>query len=579
MNRAWFLWSAATSFAVLVVGCQPFIWEREDRQRVDLGVASKPGVLADSAAYRDTIGSLTYLEGLSPMRVRGFGLVGGLGEDGSRDCPKNVYTQLVQMLYKQRRTSGRVVGIEDVPPEKLIDDTSTGVVLVQGEIPPAAVKGTRFDVSVMALPGSQTKSLRGGRLYPAELRIFRDVAPGAAVTGRALAHAAGPLFLNPFSEGEAATKSNPLQGVVLGGGIVTEDRRLRLVLLEPSHVWARRIQDRINAHFPGPQKVADAVSPSFIQLEVPAGYHGDEAHFLALVRNLYVSRDPRFEATRAHVLAEEILRPTAPHPRIALAFEGLGRAALPVLNDLYDHPKDYVSFHAAVAGLRLGDHIAGDAVTLHAQDPTGVFRFQAIRALAEAKKMGGAAVALRNLLADKDPRVQIAAYEALIKREDPTIHSTRVGGDNFVLNEIPASESKLVYVKRSGRRQIAVFGSDLKCIPPVFYRAPDGSLTITAESGDDMLTVLRVVAPSGTTSPPIPASFGLPELIKLLGNEAGVGLDGKVTGLGLDYGAVVRAMYALSKSRTLNTQFILEQPNVAELFGPPRRAGRPESEL
>ncbi len=94
-----------------------------------------------------------------------------------------------------------------------------------------------------------------------------------------------------------------------------------------------------------------------------------------------------------------------------------------------------------------------------------------------------------------------------------------------------------------------------------------------------MLTVLRVLPPSGVSSPAIPASFELAGLIKLLGNKAGIDFDGKVTGLGLDYGAVVRAMYALSKSRTLNTQFILEQPNVAELFGPPRQAGRPESEL
>ena len=64
---------------------------------------------------------MTYLEGLSPMRVRGFGLVAGLGENGSRDCPKNVYTQLVQMLYKQRRTSGRAVGAEESSPEKLIE--------------------------------------------------------------------------------------------------------------------------------------------------------------------------------------------------------------------------------------------------------------------------------------------------------------------------------------------------------------------------------------------------------------------------------------------------------------------------
>ena len=116
-------------------------------------------------------------------------------------------------------------------------------------------------------------------------------------------------------------------------------------------------------------------------------------------------------------------------------------------------------------------------------------------------------------------------------------------------------------------------------MPPVLYRAPDGSLTITADTDADQLTLLRQVVSTGSVSPPIPASPALPELIELLGSDAGVGLDGKVLGLGLDYGAVVRALYHLGTSESMNAKFILEQPNVAELFGPARPAGRPESEL
>ena len=61
-----------------------------------------------------------------------------------------------------------------------------------------------------------------------------------------------------------------------------------------------------------------------------------------------------------------VISPTAPHALIAVAFEGLGRAALPELDRLYGHSKDYVSFHAAAAGLRLGDHIAADTMVMHA---------------------------------------------------------------------------------------------------------------------------------------------------------------------------------------------------------------------
>ena len=63
-----------------------------------------------------------------------------------------------------------------------------------------------------------------------------------------------------------------------------------------------------------------------------------------------------------------------------------------------------------------------------------------------------------------------------------------------------------------------------------------------------------------------------------MGRDADVGLDDEVLGLGLGYGAVVRALYHLCEDKSINATFILEHPNVTELFGPPRPAGRPESE-
>jgi len=563
----------------LQAGCPPLVWETEDRRRLDEGVAGQATPLASSAAYRDSIDASAYLEGMTLMRVRGYGLVVGLGNNGSRDCPKTVFDSLVQSMYKQRRTAGQVVGVTETTPERLISSVDTAVVIVSGEIPPAGTVKQRFDVSVAALPGTQTKSLRGGRLLPTELNVFRSVAEGKSITGRVLAHARGPLFLNPFSDEESATKSSPLQGTVLGGGVVMEDRSIRLVLFEPSHGRVRAVQDRINAHFPGSHRIADARSPAIVQLRVPDEYVGDETHFLGLVRSLYLRRDPAFESVRARQLGEELLRPGAPHPRIALAFEGLGRAALPVLAELYAHPKDYVSFHAAVAGLRLGEHIACDAVVKHARDPRSVYRFQAVRALADAERMGSAAVALRALLSDEDPRVQIAAYESLIKRGDTTIKTALIGDDNFVLDEVPTSSTRFVYAKRSTLRRIAIFGLDARSRPPILYRAPDGIVTMTAGPDDSHLTVIRAVGPTGATSPPVPVAFALPALIRMLGGEAEADVDGAVTGLGVDYGAIVRAMYQLSRDGALNAKFVLEQPNAAELFGPRRPVGRPESEL
>jgi hypothetical protein len=562
----------------ICIGLAGCTWGSDSAKKLELGVDPATGPIADSVAYRDTIGAYTYYDGLRPMRVRGYGLVAGLGKNGSRDCPRRVRERLIQTMYKQHRFSSTVVGEEHITPEQLIDDVSTAVVVVTAEIPPAAVKGKRFDVAVAALPGTQTKSLRGGRLYTTALEVYRPVSSTVSITGQVLATAAGPVFQNPFSEPDAPTRSNPLEGVIAGGGQAAKDRRIRLVLAEPSYQKATQIQNRINAHFPGSIKIADARSPSFVRLRIPGEYCDDTGHFLALVRGLYLSRDPQFAATRARLLAEEIIRPTAPHNLIAVAFEGLGRDALSELTTLYTHPKDHVTFHAAAAGLRLGDHLAADVMVAHAQKP-GDFRFQAIRALGRAGGIASAAIALRKLLDDPDPRVQIAAYEALINRGDSAITSTPIADDNFILDEVPVTGENFVYAKRSGARRIALFGKNLRCIPPLLYRAVDGSVTINAYDGDDSLTLMRTNTATGSTSPPIVAPLDLAALVRLMGGDVSIDLDGAVLGLGLDYSAVVAALYDLCQEGFTNAKFILEQPNVEELFGLPQQEGRPESEL
>ena len=141
-------------FTLMAAGC---ILDRADPKKLSLGVDPMVGDLARSAAFRDTIGSLTTYQGLRPMQVRGYSLVLGLNGQGSRDCPRNVYERIVTRMYKLRSASSSVVGERTRSPESMIDDLDTAVVVVEGEIPPSAIKGTTFDVTVRALPGTQTK--------------------------------------------------------------------------------------------------------------------------------------------------------------------------------------------------------------------------------------------------------------------------------------------------------------------------------------------------------------------------------------------------------------------------------------
>jgi flagellar basal body P-ring protein FlgI len=572
-----FLPVGALAFLTLLTPACNFVWETDDRQRFDLGVDPIVSPWADSPVYGETIGSVAYFQGMKSIAVRGYGVVVGLGENGSRDCPDQIYKQLIDRLRKRHDFESPIVGEPSLSPERMLRSRDTAVVLVRGEIPPSAPAGTRFDISVSALPGTRTKSLRGGRLYTTELQMFRITGPSSTLAGRTLAEGRGPVFTNPFTGDDVATQADPRFGTVLGGGIVKEDRRLRLVLIEPSYATARRVQDRINSQFGEDYDIAEATSPSYVELTIPPYFRRDVGHFLSLVRALYMTQDSTFEAQRVRALREQLARPDAPHGDIALCFEGIGRESLAVLDELYTDERPYVNFHAAVAGIRLGDYLAAHTLAMHAEDPQSYFRFQAIRALGTAAGMGKAATTLRDLLEDEDPRVRVAAYEALLDRGDFATVSIPVGEDNFVLDYVPYGNDRFVYAKRSGRQRLALFGQNLHCVTPLFYRAPDGAITLVGNPDADHLTVTRVT-PDGSVSPPLHAPTDLAELLRFLG-RAPTPRGSEVLGVGLDYAAVVRTLYYLCDAGHVNARFMLEQPNTLELFGPGLPPERPETEF
>ena len=190
-----------------------------------------------------------------------------------------------------------------------------------------------------------------------------------------------------------------------------------------------------------------------------------------------------------------------------------------------------------------------------------------------------AATPLRRLLDDEDPRVRIAAYEELTARRDLAVQSRPVGVDNFLLELAPSSQRPMIYAKRTGQRRIVIIGGKLRCATPLFYISPDGALTINAHSENDTeLTVVRKSPISGFASPPIPCSRDVIELVQLIGGEPQE-WGGVVKGLGVDYGALVHVLYTLCHSGAINADFILEEENAAERFGPPTPRQRPESEL
>jgi hypothetical protein len=566
--------------SLTLAGCTGIDWTPLEPAKPDLDAGKVDTTVPEpalSAAYRDTIGQHGWIEGMRRMRVRGYGLVAGLGDRGSAECPRQLRDALVQDLYK--RPEFRAPRKDGLTPEKLVDSMDTAVVTVQGEIPAAATAGTTFDIQVQVYPGTQTLSLDGGNLWPCELRIFRELDTSTSVPGKALASAEGPLFRNPFAPGEdVATHGDLRRGVIIGGGTTREDRRIRLVLARPSHRMANLIAGRVNARFAG-AKVADAESSSHIRLRVPPAYRDNPAHFLALVRYLHVSEQSGFAERRCRELCRELVQPGSLHADIALALEAIGRPVLPTLRGLYDHRDSNVSYYAARTGIRLDDDLALTALTRHATDAASHHRLDAIQELGRAPHAVRADRTLYPLLSDADPRIRVAAYEALLAARDRSILTLPVGRQNFLLDRLPVPGENLVYAKRSGRRRIAILGRDVRCEPPLFYSDPGRLFILNAAADDDQITVFRKLPRQGIVSPPVPVDCDVGAVLRLLGNEPGRNPDGQVAGLGIDYSSLVQALHELSRTRAINAGFMLEQPTTLDLFGPITQSGRPESEL
>jgi flagellar basal body P-ring protein FlgI len=532
----------------------------------------------DSKAYADTVASEAYYQGMRQLRVRGYGLVVGLGEKGSSECPDPIRDQLQKYLARAERDVGRHEDLGTLSIDTLIADRDTAVVEVIGDVPAGLAKGERFDVRVRALPGTQTSGLAGGWLYTCDLRLYRPDERGRVLEGKVIAHAAGPIFVNPFIGSEEGDEPASRSGLVLGGGINLEDRRLRLVLTTPSYSMARRVERRINNRFGSTPRVAEALSAGVVELHVPPAHRGREKYFAALVSHTFLYDSPAFLDRRARDLLEELQQSGAPYDDIVMACQGLGRTVLPGLRDLYVHRSRTVRFQAARAGLRLGDDLAINVVAEHARKSADPWREQAIRELGMSGKPA-AGPPLRPLLDDPDQRIRIATYLALRELRDEAVETIVLGPRNVVLDLVDSAGPHLVYARRSIEPRLALFGRNMQCQPPIYYALRDFLVTVSAEAGADKLILTRRTPYRRLVSDPISISLRVADLVCRLAGEPTPDTEGKTEGLGLVYSQVLDVLEALCDQGSIGADFRLEGTVITDLWDQTPTIGRRESEF
>jgi len=401
------------------------------------------------------------------------------------------------------------------------------------------------------------------------------------IEGRTHAKARGPVFVNPFSpSGGTASGTDLRDGRVIGEGVNLEDRRLSLKTFVASYVTAERIANTINRRFNTDPKTADATGPSHIDLNMPPSARGRERWFVELVLHLPLSMSPLVREARTKTLVGELARPGLPPEEAALSLEGIGPSVIPMVQQLYAHPRRQASYYAARTGLRLADAPAIEVVIQHAKDPRSPFRLQAIEELGDCTFPPRAAAALRQLLVDDDPRIRILAYEALREVHRDSIVSVVVGRHpgNFILDVVPSEGSPLIFARKTRIRRIALIGANRMTFrPPLFYAKPGRQVTLSLPADDRFLTILRKEA--GKVIGEFKVPLNVARFTQFMGDDPALGRDGQPQGLGLDYAVVLDVLYHLCETGGITADMRWEEPSIEDAIGPLRPMGRPESEL
>ncbi|MFT5424110.1 MAG: flagellar basal body P-ring protein FlgI [Phycisphaerales bacterium] len=548
-------------------------------------------------ALRGTLQTVARLSGVTPSRVSGIGFVVGLDGTGGLPLNEEVAASLERMmLLRGVGQTGAYEGtrLEGKTPRQLLTDRNTAAVIVEAAVPPGAMAGDSIDVYVRALNAT---SLEGGRLWSSDLHIGPPTVIGQRQS-RSIAKAEGPIFINPFADPDVANVGvSQTIGRILGGGTMTDDLRIEIILNRVSHAQARLITGAINSAFPaGPLDdgpIARGRNDRIVFAHVPRRYADKRTEFTQLLRHIVLDRSyPELYARR---FANALKSTPAAADGFAWALEALGEPALPFVRELYDFAEPAPRLRALRTGAHLGDPLAADPLIFIAKEGPLELRSQAIRLLEDIDAGPKVDFALRDLLEDPQITVRIAAYETLTERgvrrryqQLEAYDRNRPGGvqarlslssidtlsrmrvpegtilgvsrelaaGKFFLDRVPAGRG-LIYITQQDEPRLALFGRDVgfkssfaagvwsdrfmlvrdEVNGPIrlYYRERESARPITLEDVPDTLA----------------------EFIKLLVHKPTP--ESPAPGLDLSYSEVIGVLYELNKQKVINAAFTTER--------------------
>jgi flagellar basal body P-ring protein FlgI len=498
-----------------------------------------------------TIGDLAEVVAFNPIPVKGIGIVVGLAGTGSSECPPAIRDYLRQYIQTQLGQS------QNVNPDMMINSTDTAVVLVEGFIPAGAVKQESFDVSVKALPGTQTASLKGGRLYTTELKLVSRVEE-ALVASKTLALAAGAVYIDNIAQPQSDLRT----GYVLGGGKTMQNYQILLAIFKPDFRVAAAIRNRVNQRFG--RNTASASSDNIISLSLPDELSDRKERFIELVRSLYISTTAVSEDRQITALLQK-LQTEPQKEKYETGLEALGKPAVSRLLPLLQSDDVQIKFVAARCLLNIGDARSLKLLRDFAQDKTSPVRLAAIEAVGYAAPKRDCIALMNRLIRDEDFDVRYAAYKFLLKYNDTSIVQTAVAKD-FYIDQVLAPSPKTVYASRKDEARIILFGAPIDCEKDIFIESDDGQIIINAVPDENSpqlgraamgrISIMRKHPVTGELMGPLKTSFRLADVIRALGDEPAPEEEKLRSGLGVSYSEIVELLRNMCEKGAVKAEFV-----------------------
>ena len=280
-----------------LAGCS--MWRKSDESS-----DGKIGEILTVPDPPDLVREATVIRGLQPIQVDAVAAINALPGTGGPADPSSHRDRLLDEMKHN----------DVANPNQFLEQTDTALVLVRGYIPPAARRGDPIDLRITTPDRSHATDLRGGWLLDTRLR-HQQMLDNSVRRSDVMAMATGHVLTRESYEPDGDDNLK-IEGKVIGGGRVQDDRKLGLVLRpEFQHVkMSAAIAAAINRRFfffDGTTRrgIAKAMEDDYIEIDMHPRYRASPSRLMAVIQAISVKPESSATQTRLERLATELQEP------------------------------------------------------------------------------------------------------------------------------------------------------------------------------------------------------------------------------------------------------------------------------